>query len=372
MKFYQLALKAFKKIHLNIKCQYLFISIFTNNKLPSLEASKSYLNKKDPDIGGNSYEKNNLFTPKVDVQVVVPAYNCENTIEQCVKSILDQKTNYKVQLVAVDDGSIDKTGEILDKLNKVYSNLVVVHQKNGGLSEARNTGLRHIYGKYVLFVDADDTLTSHSIDRLLDNAFENNADIVEGGYNLISKGKIVRSYRHKFQKNVNPFETLYGYPWGKLYKSSLFANVIFPQKYWFEDTMAMYRIWPNANNVVTIDVITYNYLNNEQGIAHSSQGNLKIIDTLWITLKLVEDYQKSKLNCEQDVYNFTLQQIKMNARRISSLNDEMANKANFVISIALINKFFLRNKTNKEGLKYIEKAIKYKNYKQFMVLVFGQ
>lgn len=347
----------------------MFSGALFDNKLDTFQNSLKFLNEISPDSNGSSYGKNHLSV-KYDLQIIVPAYNCETTITDCLNSILKQKTQYSFIIDVVDDGSTDNTSKILENLreNDLFSRLNIIHQKNEGLSGARNTGLKELKGKYVLFVDADDVLPQHAVERLMDAADKNNADIVEGGYNIFDDKKgIFFTFKHDNRLDNNPFDVLYGYPWGKVYRATLFKNVIFPKGYWYEDTVGMYRLWPRAKHVVTIKSIIYNYRRNTKGITISSKGENKSIDTLWITKKLLSECDPQLLNT--DLFVFTLNQIIMNTRRLSYLDDKV-NKANFVISRNLIDKYFKRYKTDNKKIMEIKNALENNNYIRFLTDVY--
>lgn len=342
-------------------------SLMFSNKLTGLSSSRSYLKKIFPDNGGSSYGKN-LLKIQYDLQIVVAAYNCEQTIKECLCSILNQKTKYRVITKVIDDGSTDNTVKIIDHIaEKANGRLNIIHQTNKGLSGARNTGIKVINGKYLMFVDADDTLADGAIESLLDNAYKYNGDIVEGGYNILVNNDVRSTFKHSFSKKVNPFNTLYGYPWGKLYRSYLFKNVVFPKEYWFEDTVAMYRIWPNAKHVVTVKNVVYNYYKNSHGITATSQGKAKSLDTLWVTQKLLNECN----NINMQTYNFTLSQIVMNTQRLSYLSDKV-NKANFVISRYWVEHYFSGYETNDKKYLMIECILKSGTYKDFLNYVYEE
>lgn len=340
--------------------------MFSNNGMMDLASSLDYLEKLDPDNGGSSYG-NNLLKIQFDLQIVVAAYNCERTIAACLDSILSQKTNYRFVVTVVDDGSTDDTGMIIDRIaKKTDACLNVIHQSNKGFSGARNAALKEIDGKYLMFVDADDILPKDAVENLLNQAYKYRGDIVEGSYNVFTDdGKITSTFRHSFANQVDPFSSLYGYPWGKLYQADLFKSVVFPERYWFEDTVAMYRIWPVAKSVVIIDNVIYNYRDNPHGITATSGRSAKVIDTLWITRKLLGE---CKIIDEQ-IYNFTLSQIVMNTQRLQYLSDKV-NKANFVISRHLIRQYFPGYETDQEALREIEHALRLGTYIEFLNCVY--
>lgn len=111
------------------------------------------------------------------VSVIIPVYNVEQYLEECVDSVLKQTyTNYEI--ILVDDGATDKSGQICDRYADVYDCVKVIHQTNGGLSSARNAGFRAAAGKYVYFLDSDDYIEEVSLDYLVAMAEEESADIV--------------------------------------------------------------------------------------------------------------------------------------------------------------------------------------------------
>ena len=98
------------------------------------------------------------------VSIIVPVYNCESSIERCLRSILTQ-TYQDIEVIAVDDGSKDKSGKICDKLAKEDDRLIVIHQENSGVSKTRNKALKLATGKYIQFVDSDDYLTYSRLNK---------------------------------------------------------------------------------------------------------------------------------------------------------------------------------------------------------------
>ncbi len=114
------------------------------------------------------------------ITVIIPAYNIEDLLARCVKSVVEQDYPAELlQIIVVDDGSTDNTGKIADELACKYSNVEVLHKKNGGSSSARNWGIDHATGDYVGFVDSDDYVDKHMYSTLIDAALRNNADMVQ-------------------------------------------------------------------------------------------------------------------------------------------------------------------------------------------------
>ncbi len=111
------------------------------------------------------------------ISVIIPVYNVEEYLRECVDSVLNQ-TYKNLEIILVDDGSTDSSGEICDEYLEKDERITVIHQKNGGLSAARNTGFSETNGNYVYFVDSDDYIDEKTLEILLETAEKDNSDIV--------------------------------------------------------------------------------------------------------------------------------------------------------------------------------------------------
>jgi len=141
----------------------------------------SRLHALSPDIGKSAIRTTpTSIREEYDVQIIIPAYNEERHIAQCVDSIIRNECTYKVLTVIVNDGSTDNTPNILQQYSSM-PDIEIIHQENRGFSRARNRGLDNVRARYVMFVDSDDTLPKGSIQKLLDKAYKCQADIVGGG-----------------------------------------------------------------------------------------------------------------------------------------------------------------------------------------------
>lgn len=118
-----------------------------------------------------------MSTNKPLISIIVPVYNVKKYLDRCVKSLLDQ-TQENIQIILVDDGSTDKSSEICDNYAQQFSNIEVIHKKNAGLGQARNTGLQFAKGDYIGFVDSDDYVSKHMYKTLLNLAITSKADCV--------------------------------------------------------------------------------------------------------------------------------------------------------------------------------------------------
>lgn len=130
----------------------------------------------------------------IKVSVIIPVYNVEQYIRQCVLSILNQ-TLKDIELILVNDGSEDKSMEVIEDLIECNSNIIVINKKNGGLSSARNEGIRHARGTYLMFVDSDDYIESDYIEILYNQCIKHNLDIAIGNYKKLIETKLVKETR---------------------------------------------------------------------------------------------------------------------------------------------------------------------------------
>jgi glycosyltransferase involved in cell wall biosynthesis len=237
-----------------------------------------------------------IANPNIDLSIVVPVYNGKKFIKECMDSILNQKTKYKLQIIVVNDGSTDSTGLILNKYRN-DKRIEIITQENKGFSGARNSGIDKASGRYIMFVDSDDYIYDNAIDSLMGVAISRDADIVQGEYcHIDMSGKYI-TFSHLNDDAIKPREcgrnNLPGYPWAKVYKRNLFSKVRFPQNYWFEDYIISNIVYQLANKIYTIGERVYAYRININGITQSFRGKRKCIDTIWI----LEELCTSITNC---------------------------------------------------------------------------
>lgn len=172
------------------------------------------------------------------VSIIVPMYGVEKYVEQCIDSLLKQ-TLQEIEIILVDDGSPDRSGEIADEYAKKDSRIKVVHQKNSGLGPARNTGIRVATGDYIGFVDSDDWANHQMFARLYEVAVKNNADIVVSGHCEVTNGVVTKIKRHPLEgQTLNSSEQIMEIR-KNLYGHKLDDDVVeaFPMSVW----IAIYR-----------------------------------------------------------------------------------------------------------------------------------
>lgn len=224
------------------------------------------------------------------ISIIVPVYNVECYVEDCIKSILNQ-TFKDFELILVNDGSTDKSRYICEKYAQKDNRIKVINKANGGQADARNVGINLAMGKYVGFIDSDDTIDSTMFETLYNLCEYNDADISTCRLKLIKMDdneKYDKQYTNSIQllTNKEAIKLTYdgklsGYsPCNKLYKSELFNEIKFPKGRIYEDASVLYKLYMKSNRIVFIDKPLYNYIRRVGSTTNRpfSQSRLDIVD----------------------------------------------------------------------------------------------
>ena len=304
----------------------------------------------------------NTISPSADVHIIIPAYNVESYIAECMDSVVLNPTKKYTWLVTViNDGSTDMTGEILQKYEQ-YPNVEIITQTNRGFSGARNTGLSCIRGRFILFVDSDDLLDWFGVEKMLNTAAETDADIVWAAHTMISEGGIRYKTVSPPSGQVEPTK-MSGHPVAKLFRSELFRDVCFPEKYWYEDSILAQIVFPRTAVAYAIHDNAYYVRNRMSGVTNSGIKSPKAVDSFLITERLFEERREYGLEITQQYYEYVLRMVKLTFRRIRERPYEI-KKLVFILFCDFIDKnFHSFSAGTKEG-KEIEKIIKTRNLKR--------
>ena len=252
------------------------------------------------------------------ISVVVPVYNVEKYLEKCLNSIINQ-TYKNIEIIVVDDGSTDSCGQLCDEYAIMDKRIIVIHKKNGGLSDARNVGIDNATGKFICFIDSDDYVESNMIEKLYSVCKETNSDIcccgkfIENTSNTkISNSKdfFICSSEEALERmlTINDIETS---AWDKIYKTSLFKNndIKYPVNEIYEDMSTTYKVIDKAEKICHIPIPLYHYVIRNDSISHSPfyRKQLQLITNSQIIKEFI--YSKyPKLN-EAAEYFYYLQLI---------------------------------------------------------------
>lgn len=232
------------------------------------------------------------------VSIVIPVYNVEKYLRQCVDSVLAQ-TYPDWELILVDDGSPDSCPQICDEYASKDTRIKVIHQNNGGLSSARNTGIRHTIGEYITFIDSDDSIHPEYLDTLVSIITESQAEIscINFCDNLDNLKKSNQHYQ-VFPGVEFSEKTLYQQykycshsAWGKLYKKQLISNNFYTTGIGYEDLDAFYRLFPFVSKIAHSPQQLYFYRPNPNSYLHSFTQRRK--DVLDIADRMVSYFDKT-------------------------------------------------------------------------------
>ena len=219
------------------------------------------------------------------ISVIVPIYNVEKYLKQCVDSIINQ-TYHNLEIILVDDGSPDNCGAICDEYAKTDNRIRVIHKPNGGLSDARNAGIKTMHGEYLMFVDSDDYITEDCIAYLYDISVRFSADLVIGGFEkfenetkcLIYTTAATNECVEKLNNREAMKNTLINgcAAWARLYKADVHHNIMFPVGEINEDEAIVLSLLEKCQIVVNTNKVIYKYRYRSQSITSTRWDRNKL------------------------------------------------------------------------------------------------
>ena len=213
----------------------------------------------------------------VKVSVIIPVYKVEEYLDRCLVSVVNQ-TYTNLEIILVDDGSPDNSGALCDEWAKKDSRIRVIHKENGGLSSARNAGIKESTGKLLSFVDSDDFIDENMISVLVKMHLDSNCKMCCCSYfkhfdanrEKAEKQDISEvSYITCEFKNIYLIDNMLGVDnssWNKIYDKELFNDILFPEGMIYEDLYIMDRVMYKANDIAVTDYKGYYYCVNPQSI----------------------------------------------------------------------------------------------------------
>ena len=356
-------LKLLRKFKIN-KLFYYILFFCENNNRSTINDSLELLNKIHVDSNTSCILHNNLNnSKKYDLDIIVPCYNVERYVEKCIESIINQKTKYSFRIIIINDGSNDNTLEIIKKY-KINNNVLIIDQKNQGISGARNIGLRHSASKYLMFVDSDDFLSDDSIELMMNEISKRNDMVVCGSYNYvdINDNIIKTSTISKKRLEINDIP---GFPWGKIYNSDIFKNIVFPVGYLFEDSIFNQVIaFQYSTKLCGINHVVYNYRKNKNGITHKSLSSKKSLDSLYITLRLYKDRISLGIKNDENYYESILNMVYLTYWRTISFS-KYERELIFNAWCDFINEELIEFSTNNKKYKKLESFIRSNNFHKY-------
>lgn len=253
------------------------------------------------------------------ISVIVPVYNAEKYLARCLESIINQ--SYKnLEIILVDDGSIDESYNICKAYSKKDNRIIVIHKKNGGVSCARNAGLDIAKGRWITFVDADDWIDANYCKNMIKIAIEQKSDYVCCGYKRIYKEKIEL---YNFDKKIIEYKPIdfltkilnvqngYGFSHMKLIKKDCIDNIKFDELLKVgEDAMFNILLLKKVNKVVVLNEPLYFYFFNEESLVR--KFDINYADKYLQSVEKMKEYILSNYEEKdiiQSLYNYIVYHV---------------------------------------------------------------
>lgn len=221
------------------------------------------------------------------ISVIVPVYNVAQYLERCLTSLAGQ-TYKNIEIILVDDGSTDTSGEICDAWQKKDSRIRVFHKTNGGLSDARNYGMQRASGEYICFIDSDDWIDLRFAEVLLDALTDTESDVAECRYLCTDKSDIIPDAKHsRYNPEVftgkecflhfltNHFQVSVC---NKMYRKEILENQPFQNGVYHEDEFWTYKIFSKARKICRLNYTGYYYFQRSGSIIHSKLSRKRVTD----------------------------------------------------------------------------------------------
>lgn len=243
-----------------------------------------------------------MKNPKISV--IVPIFRVEAFLEKCVDSIRNQ-TYKNLEIILVDDSSDDGCPALCDEYAKQDERIKVIHQKNGGLSAARNSGLKIATGEYVGFVDSDDYIEPQMYERLVDTMMKQDVSLAICAYDYVTvdgEKMVGEEYespltdglydgKELLAKTIEKNGWFYVTAWNKLYKKEVWDNMFFEDGKVHEDEFVVHKVLLKCKQVAVVSDVLYHYLQNDKSIMHTGYS-IKRLDRVEALLNRFEDCQK--------------------------------------------------------------------------------
>lgn len=291
------------------------------------------------------------------ISIIVPVYNVEKYIRRCIQSIINQ-TYKDIEIILVNDGSTDMSKSICDEYKKKDSRIILINKENGGLSDARNAGIRKARGKYLAFVDSDDFIHEKMLEKMYDRIIYDDSDMAVCGYIEYFEEKTEKNRKYVYGKNgiitaeqyfesILNDENIGNYAWNKLYKKKLFDNVFFPKGQAFEDINTTYKLVLLSNKISVVNEALYYYQQRDNSIS-----NLVNINHLRDQISAIIErnqiistyYPNMQINCKQNELKFCIINFNQIAKKYRFGFEELIWYRNKIIG--------LRRNFNPKDLKY--------------------
>lgn len=318
----------------------------------------------------------------MDLSILVPVYNKADFVVRFLSSFKPLSTSLKLELIFIDDGSLDESGILINQLSKDLNlNIEYIYQKNQGVSAARNNGLLHAKGDYIWFVDPDDVLDITHIDNLVFSLSEAKADILFFGYNVFLDEKLVNEIKFD-RKEFKPSDDFVNMAvnhtietvWNKIMRREFIVeNHLFFDAglSYAEDFIFIMQILSCNPKVILSDIVSYNYFKNKNSLSNTFIDNeLEVRRRIFDAYVSYADKQSIDILPIKDL--FIIESFSSSAKNRVSCDkvftyDDVINEAMNSIEIAGGNK--IKTNFNSVQLKVASSLINLKLYKLLVIIL---
>lgn len=280
------------------------------------------------------------------ISVCIAAYNVEKYIEKCLSSVLTQ-TLQNIEIIVVNDGSKDRTLDIINEFSKKDKRIKVINQENQGLGTVRNVGLKESTGKYVHFLDGDDWIDNTFLEKFVKNAEKYNSDLVISNHICFEDGTDKELYRstlphtlYGYGKNIDNLPDLLMEPchvWDKIYKKELIVNIVFPDRSSGEDIPFWYQALLSAKSVSIVREPLYHYRMNPNSVQTKSQNVLNCFNNIKFAEKFIAE-QSDLVKQYFEIFKQTLIGHMMYRARVELARDKNFRKMFYQYTKSFLNR----------------------------------
>lgn len=244
------------------------------------------------------------------VSIIIPIYNVEKYLEQCIKSLINQ-TYRNLEIILINDGSIDESANICEKYKEQDNRIVFINKNNDGAASAKNEGLKVAKGDYITFVDSDDFIELDMIEYMVNTIKKYNSDIVQCNFTNLYKNTEKFKQDKIIEQKITSKDFLELFLtkwdsslfWNKLFKREVIENIFFTEGRCIDDEFFTYKCVINSKSIVTSNKIVYNYRMRKSGVMKSESSQKQIlkdrVDYLYeryeLVRKIYKDLDKSFL-----------------------------------------------------------------------------
>lgn len=294
------------------------------------------------------------------ITLVIPVYNSEKYIGRCLDSILNQTYN-DVDILVINDGSKDKSKEIIEEYQRKYNNIKLINQENIGVAKTRNKAIKLAETKYIMFIDNDDYIDSNYIETYLNKIEKTEADIVIGGYRRVNIDKKILFKQKLINTEWSKYIVLA--PWAKIFNRDFLIknNIEFLDYSIGEDVYFNLIAFSKNPKIEIIDYIGYNWFFNTKSVSNTSQRGLRDDTDIRVLLDKVLENCDIKDNELMKYYfvRYFIWYMLFSGRK--------SNNKSFMKYYQMYKKWFEENKIN-SNISPFSSKIKGESFKKRMIV----